>query len=203
MSTRRGLPGRSRSDSPTPSPTLSACGRRSSRTPPSLPWRCSSQGLARPATRAGSTPRFVLNPGRLAVVYAGHLQLDREMSLLERGGLTYMSHGANVLNSRHTRVRVRIVFGQHRSVLFYSAGPYRARLGVSRTVAPARSQTETKGDGAGTGRRARRIDRLLHRPPRTRSESAGICVPCGRHGPRRDCQPRRQQRVQISPYGAS
>jgi hypothetical protein len=68
-----------------------------------------------------------LKPGRLAVVYAGHLQLDREMELLERGGLTYMWHGANVLSGRHTRVRVRMVFGQHRSVLLYSAGPYRPR----------------------------------------------------------------------------
>ena len=69
----------------------------------------------------------VLKPGRLAVVYAGNLQLDREMSLLERGGLTYMWHGVNVLAGRHTRVRVRMVFGQHRSVLLYSAGPYRPR----------------------------------------------------------------------------
>jgi hypothetical protein len=69
----------------------------------------------------------VLKPGRLAVVYAGHLQLDREMELLARGGLTYMWHGANMLRGRHTRVRVRMVFGQHRSVLLYSAGPYRPR----------------------------------------------------------------------------
>jgi hypothetical protein len=69
----------------------------------------------------------VLKPGRLAVVYAGHLQLDREMELLARGGLTYMWHGTNVLSGRHTRVRVRMIFGQHRSVLLYSAGPYRPR----------------------------------------------------------------------------
>ena len=69
----------------------------------------------------------VLKPGRLAVVYAGHLQLDREMELLARGGLTYMWHGVNVLRGRHTRVRVRMVFGQHRSVLLYSAGPYLPR----------------------------------------------------------------------------
>jgi site-specific DNA-methyltransferase (adenine-specific) len=69
----------------------------------------------------------VLKPGRLAVVYAGHLQLDREMELLARGGLTYMWHGANVLSGRHTRVRTRMVFGQHRSVLLYSAGPYQPR----------------------------------------------------------------------------
>jgi site-specific DNA-methyltransferase (adenine-specific) len=69
----------------------------------------------------------VLKPGRLAVVYAGNLQLDREMELLVRGGLTYMWHGANVLRGRHTRVRTRMVFGQHRSVLLYSAGPYRPR----------------------------------------------------------------------------
>ena len=69
----------------------------------------------------------VLKPGRLAVVYAVHLQLDREMELLTRGGLTYMWHGANVLNGLHTKVRTRMVFGQHRSVLLYSAGPYRPR----------------------------------------------------------------------------
>ncbi|MGA3353849.1 MAG: DNA methyltransferase [Acidimicrobiales bacterium] len=69
----------------------------------------------------------VLKPGRLAVVYAGNLQLDREMSLLERGGLTYMWHGVNVLAGRHTRIRTRMVFGQHRSVLLYSAGSYRPR----------------------------------------------------------------------------
>jgi ParB-like chromosome segregation protein Spo0J len=69
----------------------------------------------------------VLKPGRLAVVYAGHLQLDREMELLARGGLTYMWHGANVLSGRHTRVRTRMIFGQHRSVLLYSAGPYQPR----------------------------------------------------------------------------
>jgi site-specific DNA-methyltransferase (adenine-specific) len=69
----------------------------------------------------------VLKPSRLAIVYAGHLQLDREMDLLARGGLTYMWHGAIVLTGRHTRVRTRMVFGQHRSVLLYSAGPYRPR----------------------------------------------------------------------------
>jgi tRNA G10 N-methylase Trm11 len=76
----------------------------------------------------------VLKPGRLAVVYAGNLQLDREMSLLERGGLTYMWHGVNVLAGRHTRVRVRMVFGQHRSVLLYSAGPYRPRTWLNDVV---------------------------------------------------------------------
>jgi site-specific DNA-methyltransferase (adenine-specific) len=75
----------------------------------------------------GALAARVLKPGRLAAVYAGHLQLDREMSLLERGGLTYMWHGVNVLRGRHTRIRTRMVFGQHRSVLLYSAGPYRPR----------------------------------------------------------------------------
>jgi ParB-like chromosome segregation protein Spo0J len=76
----------------------------------------------------------VLKPGRLAVVYAGNLQLDREMSLLERGGLIYMWHGVNVLAGRHTRVRVRMVFGQHRSVLLYSAGPYQPRTWLNDVV---------------------------------------------------------------------
>jgi hypothetical protein len=76
----------------------------------------------------------VLKPGRMAVVYGGHLQLDREMELLTRGGLTYMWHGANVLSGRHTRVRTRMVFGQHRSVLLYSAGPYRPRTWLNDLV---------------------------------------------------------------------
>jgi site-specific DNA-methyltransferase (adenine-specific) len=76
----------------------------------------------------------VLKPGRLAVVYAGHLQLDREMELLARGGLTYMWHGVNVLNGLHTKVRTRRIFGQHRSVLLYSAGPYRPRSWLNDVV---------------------------------------------------------------------
>ena len=75
----------------------------------------------------GSFALRVLKPGRLAVVYAGHLHLDEEMELLARGGLSYMWHGTNVLKGRHTRVRTRMVFGQHRSVLMYSAGPYKPR----------------------------------------------------------------------------
>jgi site-specific DNA-methyltransferase (adenine-specific) len=76
----------------------------------------------------------VLKPGRLAVVYAGHLQLDREMELLTRGGLTYTWHGANVLSGLHTKVRIRMVFGQHRSVLLYSAGPYQPRSWLNDVV---------------------------------------------------------------------
>lgn len=72
-------------------------------------------------------PRSLLRPGRLAAVYCGHVQLDEEMELLSRGGLTYCWHGVNVLKGRHTKVRIRMVFGQHRSVLLYSAGPYRPR----------------------------------------------------------------------------
>ncbi len=69
----------------------------------------------------------VLKPGRLAAVYCGHLQLDREMDLLAKGGLTYMWHGVVVLDGRHTEVHVRKVNGRHRSVLFYSAGTYAPR----------------------------------------------------------------------------
>lgn len=69
----------------------------------------------------------VLKPGRLAAVYAGHLALDEEMALLARGGLAYAWHGANVLEGRHTKVRLRLVYGAHRSVLLYSAGPYKPR----------------------------------------------------------------------------
>lgn len=69
----------------------------------------------------------VLKPGRPAAVYAGHLRLDEEMELLAKGGLTYVWHGANVLPGRHTKVRQRMVFGQHRSVLLFSAGEYQPR----------------------------------------------------------------------------
>jgi site-specific DNA-methyltransferase (adenine-specific) len=69
----------------------------------------------------------VLKPGRLAAVYAGHLALDEEMALLAQGGLAYAWHGANVLEGRHTKVRLRLVYGAHRSVLLYSAGPYKPR----------------------------------------------------------------------------
>ncbi len=69
----------------------------------------------------------LLKPGRLAAVYCGHFQLDREMELLKKGGLTYMWHGAIVLAGLHTEVHVRKVNGLHRSVLFYSAGPYEPR----------------------------------------------------------------------------
>jgi site-specific DNA-methyltransferase (adenine-specific) len=84
--------------------------------------------------RLGALALRVLKPGRLAVVYAGHLQLHRDMELLTRGGLTYMWHGVNVLNGLHTKVRTRMVFGQHRSVLFYSAGPYQPRSWLSDVV---------------------------------------------------------------------
>jgi ParB-like chromosome segregation protein Spo0J len=67
----------------------------------------------------------VLRPGRLAAIYAGNMELDEEMRLLERGGLTYVWHGAIFLRGRHTVVRKRLVWGHHRSVLLYSAGPYR------------------------------------------------------------------------------
>ncbi|HYA44631.1 MAG TPA: DNA methyltransferase [Acidimicrobiales bacterium] len=73
----------------------------------------------------------VLKPGRLAVVYAGHLELDTEMELLARGGLSYCWHGANVLAGLHTKVHARMVFGWHRSVLLYSAGPYQPRSWIN------------------------------------------------------------------------
>src|ERR1017187_8951610 len=56
------------------------------------------------------------------------------MELLARGGLTYMWHGANVLSGLHTKVRTRMVFGQHRSVLLYSAGPYQPRSWLNDVV---------------------------------------------------------------------
>lgn len=75
----------------------------------------------------------VLRPGRLAAIYAGNMELDEEMRLLERGGLTYVWHGAVFLRGRHTVVRKNLVWGHHRSVLLYSAGPYRPRHWMSDT----------------------------------------------------------------------
>jgi hypothetical protein len=69
----------------------------------------------------------VLKPGRLAVVYAGHVHLDTELELLKKGGLTYVWHGVNLLPGRHTQIHSRMINGRHRSVLLFSAGDYRPR----------------------------------------------------------------------------
>ena len=87
----------------------------------------------------------VLMPGRLAAIYCGHLRLDEELRLLEEGGLTYVWHGVNVLPGRHTKVRSRRVNGRHRSVLLFSAGPYRARRWLHDTfLAEGRGGPETR-----------------------------------------------------------
>jgi len=78
------------------------------------------EDLARLAAR-------VLKPGRLAAVYCGHVYLDEELRLLQEGGLTYVWHGVNLLNGRHTKIRSRMINGRHRSVLLFSAGPYQPR----------------------------------------------------------------------------
>ncbi len=75
----------------------------------------------------------VLKPGRLAAVYCGHVHLDEEMRLLEQGGLTYVWHGVNLLNGRHTKIRGRMVNGRHRSVLLFSAGPFTPRKWIHDT----------------------------------------------------------------------
>ena len=75
----------------------------------------------------------VLKPGRLAAVYCGHVHLDEEMRLLEEGGLTYVWHGVNLLNGRHTKIRGRMVNGRHRSVLLFSAGPFAPRKWIHDT----------------------------------------------------------------------
>ena len=77
----------------------------------------------------------VLKPGRLAAVYCGHVHLDEELRLLEEGGLTYVWHGVNLLNGRHTKIRGRMVNGRHRSVLLFSAGPYTPRKWIHDTFA--------------------------------------------------------------------
>lgn len=96
------------------------------------------EDLARLAAR-------VLKPGRLAAVYCGHLHLDEELRLLLAGGLSYAWHGVNVLPGRHTRVRVRLVNGRHRSVLLLSAGEYRPRKWIHDVyVAEGRGGPETR-----------------------------------------------------------
>jgi ParB-like chromosome segregation protein Spo0J len=76
----------------------------------------------------------VLVPGRLCVVYCGHLHLDTELRLLTSAGLCYVWHGVNILPGRQSRIRARMVFGGHRSVVILSAGPYRPRSWIADTV---------------------------------------------------------------------
>jgi site-specific DNA-methyltransferase (adenine-specific) len=72
----------------------------------------------------------VLKPGRLAVVYCGHLHLDTEIELLAKGGLTYVWHGVNLLPGRHTQIHSLMINGRHRSALLFSAGLYQPRRWV-------------------------------------------------------------------------
>jgi ParB-like chromosome segregation protein Spo0J len=72
----------------------------------------------------------VLKPGRLAVVYCGHLHLDTEIELLAKGGLTYVWHGVNLLPGRHTQIHSLRINGRHRSALLFSAGLYQPRKWV-------------------------------------------------------------------------
>ena len=72
----------------------------------------------------------VLKPGRLAVVYCGHLHLDTEIELLAKGGLTYVWHGVNLLPGRHTQIHSLMINGRHRSALFFSAGLFQPRIWV-------------------------------------------------------------------------
>jgi ParB-like chromosome segregation protein Spo0J len=78
------------------------------------------EDLARLAAR-------VLKPGRLAAVYCGHVHFDEEIRLLAAGGLTYCWHGVIVLPGLHSNIRTRMINGHHRSVLLFSAGPFRPR----------------------------------------------------------------------------
>jgi hypothetical protein len=78
------------------------------------------EDLARLAAR-------VLKPGRLAAAYCGHVNLDEEIRLLAAGGLTYCWHGVNVLPGLHSNIRTKMINGHHRSVLLFSAGPFRPR----------------------------------------------------------------------------
>ncbi|MHB1510121.1 MAG: DNA methyltransferase [Acidimicrobiales bacterium] len=69
----------------------------------------------------------VLKPGRLAVVYAGQLYLDKAVAMLARGGLTYTWLGINVLNGQRAKVPARKASNGYRCVLIYSAGIYEPR----------------------------------------------------------------------------
>ncbi len=75
----------------------------------------------------------LLRPGRLVAVYCGHVHLDEELRLLEECGLSYVWHGVNLLNGRHTKIRGRMINGRHRSVLLFSAGPYAPRKWIHDT----------------------------------------------------------------------
>ncbi|MDA8310765.1 MAG: DNA methyltransferase [Actinomycetota bacterium] len=87
----------------------------------------------------------VSKPGRLVAIYCGHLHLDEEIRLLEQGGLSYCWHGVNVLPGRHTKVRIRMVNGKHRSVVLMSAGTYEPRKWLHDTfVAEGRGGPETR-----------------------------------------------------------
>jgi len=87
----------------------------------------------------------VLRPGRLAAVYCGHVHLDEELRLLQKGGLTYVWHGVNLLNGRHTKIRGRMVNGRHRSVLLFSAGPFVPRKWIHDTfLAEGRGGPDTR-----------------------------------------------------------
>lgn len=82
----------------------------------------------------GAFAARVLRPGRLAVVYAGHLRLEEEMALLSQGGLSYVWHGVNLLPGQHAKVRSRMVNGGHRSVLLYAKGPFAPRTWINDTA---------------------------------------------------------------------
>jgi hypothetical protein len=69
----------------------------------------------------------VLKPGHLAVVYAGQPPArSRDVTPRTRRAHLHVARRERT-GGRHTRIRTRMVFGQHRSVLLYSAGHYRPR----------------------------------------------------------------------------
>jgi site-specific DNA-methyltransferase (adenine-specific) len=75
-----------------------------------------------------------LKPGRLLVAYAGTLRLPQAISRLAEH-LEYVWTAAVVQTGRQSAVRMRMVKSSHRSVLIFSAGPYRPRSWILDTLA--------------------------------------------------------------------
>jgi site-specific DNA-methyltransferase (adenine-specific) len=75
-----------------------------------------------------------LKSGRLLVAYAGTLRLPEAISRLSEH-LEYVWTAAVVQAGRQSAVRMRMVKSSHRSVLIFSAGPYRPRGWILDTLA--------------------------------------------------------------------
>jgi site-specific DNA-methyltransferase (adenine-specific) len=74
----------------------------------------------------GAFASRVLKPGRLLVAYSGKFALPEVMERLGEH-LSWVWCGAVLLPGRHRSVRARMIWNTWRSVLIYSAGPYKPR----------------------------------------------------------------------------